>query len=172
MSVFLDNQTMFEQAINAYKHGFKSNTGCAGVAQYIDESGQNQESGRDQPHCQGGIAHLLETAVTAWNQNIKDLFSYSNHRLAVGFEYTAKYNSGHEVTYHPFKNCGDGKVHFPDGISAKNRGHFSPVYEMAHHFFILSKSSAPYVQQVVEHKGYRPEITNFDHPGLGTFIYN
>lgn len=25
------------------------------------------------------------------------------------------------MTYHPFKNCGDGKVHFPDGISAKNR---------------------------------------------------
>ncbi len=46
MSVFLDNQTMFEQA----KHGFKANTGCAGVAQYIDESGENEESGRNQAH--------------------------------------------------------------------------------------------------------------------------
>jgi hypothetical protein len=39
MAVFLENLTMFEQAINAYKHRFKSNTGCAGLTQYIDESG-------------------------------------------------------------------------------------------------------------------------------------
>jgi hypothetical protein len=31
MAVFLNNETMFEQAINAYKHGFEANTGCAGL---------------------------------------------------------------------------------------------------------------------------------------------
>ncbi len=173
MAVFLENQTMFEQAINAYKHGFKANTGCAGLTQYIDESGQNEETGRDQAHSQLGISYLLTTAVTAWNQEVRDLFNYGNNRLSVGFEYTAKYNLGHEVSYHPYKNCGDGKIHFPDGISAKSRGVFRPIYEMAHHFFALNNISDPYVKQVLEHKGYRPEgiDPNFDHPGLGTFSY-
>jgi hypothetical protein len=174
MAVFLDNQTMFEQAINAYKHGFEANKGCAGLTQYIDESGQNEESGRDQDHSQLGISYLLTTAVTAWNQKFRDLFSYGNNRLAVGFEYTAKYNLGHEVSYHPYNSCGDGKIRYPDGISSKLRGNFRPIYEMAHHFFGLNNISDPYVQQVLEYKGYRPEgiDPHFDHPGLGTLTYN
>jgi hypothetical protein len=173
MAVFLDNQAMFEQAINAYEHGFKANTRCGGVTQYIDESGQNAESGRDQAHSQLGIAHLLTAAVTAWNQNIRDLFAFGNHRLAVGFDYVAKDNLGHEVTYHPFEVC-DGKTAYPKGISNILRGTFRPIYEMAHHFFTLSNSSAPYVQQVLERNGYRPEgiDPHYDHPGLGTITYN
>jgi hypothetical protein len=158
---------------NTYKHGFKANTGCAGVAQYIDESGQNEESGRDQAHSQLGISYLLTTAVTAWNQNVRDLFTYSDHRIAKAFDYIAKYNLGHEVQWHKFKSCGDGRIHFPNGISALHRGIFRPIYEMAHHFFTLSNSSAPYVQQVLQHEGYRPEgiDPNYDHPGLGTITY-
>ncbi len=85
MAVFLDNQTMFEQAINAYKHGFKANTGCTALTQYIDESGQIEESGRDQAHSQLGISFLLTTAVTAWNQEVRDLFNNGNNRLSVDF---------------------------------------------------------------------------------------
>ncbi len=39
----------------------------AAVTLYIDQSGQIEESGRDQNHAYLGIAHLLTTAVTAWN---------------------------------------------------------------------------------------------------------
>jgi len=164
---------MFEQAINAYKHGFKSNTGCSGVLQYIDQSGQNEESGRDQAHSQLGISYLLTTAVTAWNQNVRDLFIYGNDRLSVAFEYIAKYNLGHDVSYKPYTNCGDGIVHNPNGISAQTRGVFRPTYEMAHHFFSLNNFSDPYVRDVLDSKGYRPEAIdpNYDHPGLGTFLY-
>ncbi len=59
------------------------------------------ESGRDQPHAQGGIAHLLETAVSAYNQKV-NIFHEYNNRLALGFEYTTKYNLGHDVPCHPF----------------------------------------------------------------------
>jgi hypothetical protein len=44
---------------------------------------------------------------------------------------------------------------------------------MAHHFFALNNISDPYVQQVLEHKGYRPEgiDPHLDYRGLGTFLY-
>jgi hypothetical protein len=57
------------------KHGFKSNTRCAGLTQYIDESEQNEESGRDQVQSQLGISYLLTTAVTAWNEKVRDLIN-------------------------------------------------------------------------------------------------
>jgi hypothetical protein len=45
---------------------------------------------------------------------------------------------------------------------------------MAHHFFALNNISDPYVQQVLEHLGYSPEVIDphYDHPGLRTLTYN
>ena len=79
------------------------------------------ESGRDQPHAQGGIAHLLETAVSAYNQKV-NIFHEYNNRLSLGFEYTAKYNLGRDVPYHPFEDPCHLNI-WPKGISAINRGH-------------------------------------------------
>ena len=81
MSVFCDDQEMFDHAVDVYKHGFVVNGslkgGCCSVTQYIDATGENAETGRDQPHSQGGIAHLVETALVAWNQGV-DLVSYND----------------------------------------------------------------------------------------------
>jgi len=143
--------------------------GCAGVAQYIDFSGQVAESGRDQIHTQGGIAHLLETAVSAYNQKV-NIFHEYNNRLALGFEYVAKYNLGHDVPYHPFPDpC---YLHiWPNGISSSGRGQWSLVYEMAYNYFKLVGISAPYCKQVRDLKGYTPEGTLSDHPGFGTLTF-
>jgi hypothetical protein len=145
--------------------------GCAGVAQYIDPTGQAADSGRDQPHTQGGIAHLLETAVSAYNQKV-NLFHEYNDRLALGFEYTAKYNLGHDVPYHPFPDgCRPGTFIYPNGISPSGRGQWSLVYEMAYNYFKLVGISAPYCKQVRDSKGYTPEGTQSDHPGFGTLTF-
>jgi hypothetical protein len=169
MGVFCDDQQMIDAAVDAYKNGFPTQHTMPAVSQYIDETGQCAESGRDQAHTQGGIAHLLETATTAWNQGIK-LFDVANNRLVVGFEYTAKYNLGHDVPSHPFKDF-DGKFIYPNGISVKQRGNFSPIYEMASAYFARAGIPAPYTDQVVAHPGYTPEGTNNDHPGLGTLVF-
>jgi hypothetical protein len=171
MAVFCDDRTMFNDTAYAYEHGFTntSDGGC-GVEQYIDPSGENAESGRDQPHSQGGIAHLMETAVMAYNQGVPGLLAYGDHRIVTGFEYTAKYNLGNDVPYHPFADY-SGKTIYRNGISAKNRGRFSPVYEMAHYYFAKAGYAAPYTAQVCESPGYRPEGTSGDHPGMGTLLY-
>jgi hypothetical protein len=181
IGIFCDRRDLFDKAIEAYQHGYKETfprDGRAAVTQYIDESGEVAESGRDQPHTQGGIAHLLETAVVAWNQGI-NLFPYGNDRLLAGFEYTAKYNLGNDVPYHAFIRA-NGQNPYPNGISAKGRAQFSPVYEMAYAYFTAAGMDCPWTKQVrdphrariqLEKADYSPEVTNNDHPGLGQLMF-
>ena len=186
MAVFCDDQEMFNRAVDAYKHGFVVNGslkgGCCGVTQYIDATGENAESGRDQPHSQGGIAHLVEVALVAWNQGL-DLVSYNDeegvreygvngaNRLYQGLEYTAKYNLGNEVPYHSFFEYCNNVTKYPGPISDKGRGNFSPIWEMALRLFSNAKLPAPFCRQITELKTYAPERTNSDHPGLGTLTF-
>lgn len=185
VAIFCDDQTMFDYTINAYKHGFTDTTdGLAGVTQYIDATGENAESGRDQGHSQGGIAHLMEVAMMAWNQGI-NLVPYTDatgtidakgvsygatgiNRILTGFEYTAKYNLGNEVPYHPFVT---NKVIYPNGISAIGRGSFSETYEMANYLFNQAGIPHPYTTAVLTTAGYRPEKSSGDHVGMGTLLY-
>ncbi len=186
MAVFCDDPEMFARAVAAYKHGFVVNgslkNGCCGVTQYIDATGENAESGRDQPHSQGGIAHLVEVALVAWNQGL-DLVSYNDqqgvrnygasgaNRLYLGLEYTAKYNLGEDVPYRPFyEYCNDVTI-YPGPISEKGRGNFSPVWEMAARLFTNAKLPAPYCHRIIGLAAYGPEHTNSDHPGLGTLTF-
>jgi hypothetical protein len=186
MSVFCDDQEMFDHAVEVYKHGFVVNGslkgGCCSVTQYIDATGENAETGRDQGHSQGGIAHLVETALVAWNQGI-NLVTYNDeqgvrdygvsgaNRLWLGLEYTAKYNLGNSVPYHPFFEYCNNVTKYPKGPAEKGRGNFSPIWEMSLHLFSLAKLDAPYCKEVCERVGYEPEGTNSDHPGLGTLTY-
>jgi hypothetical protein len=186
MAVFCDDQEMFDRAVDAYKHGFVVNGslkgGCCGVTQYIDATGENAESGRDQPHSQGGIAHLVEVALVAWNQGI-NLVAYNDqqgvlsygasgaNRLWLGLEYTAKYNLGNNVPYHPFFEYCNNVTKYPGPISDKGRGNFSPVWEMAARLFADAKLDAPFCRQITALPTYAPEPTNSDHPGLGTLTF-
>ena len=186
MAVFCDDQEMFDHAVDVYKHGFVVNgsmkNGCCGVTQYIDATGENAESGRDQPHSQGGIAHLIEVALIAWNQGL-DLVSYNDdlglrdygvsgaNRVWLGAEYTAKYNLGNDVPYHPFFEYCNNVTKYPGPISAQGRGNFSPMWEMAVRLFANAKLPAPFCRQIIDLSTYGPERTNSDHPGLGTLTF-
>ena len=101
IGVFCDNATIYDKAIQLFKGGSKSvypnATSCNGVLEMIDEKGQSYDSGRDQPHAQGLIAHLFDVAIVSWNQGTEDLFIYGNHRLLLAMEYAAKYNLNETV---------------------------------------------------------------------------
>jgi hypothetical protein len=186
MAVFCDDQEMFDRAVDAYKHGFvvdgSLKGGCCGVTQYIDATGEDAESGRDQPHSQGGIAHLVEVALVAWNQGV-NLVAYNDdkgvlnygvsgaNRLWLGLEYTAKYNLGNDVPYHPFFEYCNNVTKYPGLISDKGRGNFSPIWEMACRLFADAKLDAPFCRQITALSTYAPERTNSDHPGLGTLTF-
>lgn len=170
-AIFADDPAKFDYSVSAFKNGFTDGPdGCSGVTQYIcDATGQATEAGRDQGHAQGGVAHLVEVAMMAWNQGT-NLVPYANGRLVAGMEYLAQYNTNNSVPYDP---------NFPDPchvhprwmvISPIGRGSFSPIYEMANKLFTLDGAAHPFTSQVIASSGYQPEGTNSDHCGLGTLI--
>lgn len=99
MAVFLDDEAMFQQAFDLFDHG--NDNGA--LPNYIAESGQLQESGRDQAHTMLGIGCLSEMAEVAWKQGI-DLYASYDNRIMKGMEYLSKYNLGYDV---PFKTWTD-----------------------------------------------------------------
>ncbi|RMG41248.1 MAG: hypothetical protein D6719_08885 [Candidatus Dadabacteria bacterium] len=81
MGVFLDDQVIFDRAVNYYKNGY----GNGSLPNYVRPDGTTQETYRDAEHENMGIAGLAGTAQTAWHQGI-DLFGYLNNRLYAGAE--------------------------------------------------------------------------------------
>ncbi|MBS1563028.1 MAG: alginate lyase family protein, partial [Bacteroidetes bacterium] len=168
IAVFCNDRPFFESALRYYTNGW----GNGSIGNYIvSETGQVQESGRDQPHSQLGIGMLAECCAIAWNQGL-DLYGYDHNRLLKGFEYTARYNLGNSDM--PFSEWTDrtGKYHHT-AISDKGRGNLRAVYEQVYnHYVILRHLPAPFVKQAVEK--IRPEgpgLPGADHPGYGTLFF-
>ena len=176
MAIFMDDMDEFEYQRDAYLFGYQdTDDGCAAITDYVfDDSGQAQESGRDQGHVQGGIAHLTEAALSAWNQGV-DLVGVANNRLRAGVEYHARYNLGFDVpfTQDVFNPCDLFLVthRWSEAVSEEGRGDFSPVYFMSAKLFSLAGLSHPYTQQVLLSPEYLPEIGNFAHPGFGELLF-
>jgi len=167
IGVFCNDKAIFESALRYYVNGH----GDGRLTHYvINETGQIQESGRDQAHTQLGVAMLAECSEIAWHQGL-NLYGYANNRLLKGFEYVANFNLGNEV---PFVNTIDrtGKyVH--RRISQQARGELRAVYEQVYHHYVSRMGlDAPYTQKAAEK--IRPEgpgRPGADHPGYGTLFF-
>ncbi|MDR0814309.1 MAG: alginate lyase family protein, partial [Bacteroidales bacterium] len=164
--IFFDNRKMYEKAMDFYLHAHDNGT----IANYINgETGQIQESGRDQGHCMLGLGAMATVCELAWNQG-DDLYSALDNRLLKGFEYVAKYNLGQDV---PFSTWTDitGKYSNWTKISDISRGKFMPVFEMVYNHYVRRKGlSMPYTQQVLEK--IRPEGFDRDQPAFGSLLFN
>lgn len=150
IGIFTDRRDIFLSAFNHLKSGETNGA----IDHYFNTWGQCQESGRDQGHAQMGLGFLTVAAQIAWNQGY-DLFSAYHNRLALGYEYTASYMLGNDVRYVRYTNF-RGKQVFGDSISAKGRGHFSPIYERTyHHYHDIMGMEMPFTRQALEKS--RPE---------------
>lgn len=176
MAIFMDDQDIYNFQRQAYISGYNLVDGCNSLTDYIPfATGQAFETGRDQAHVQGGIAHLTEAALSLWNQG--DEFVYlENNRLLAGVEYHARYNLGFNDLPPYIRNIPNRcNVRVPGlnatQISTEDRGDFSPVYYMSAKLFSKAGLEYPNTEAVLRSPGYSPEITNFAHPGLGTFTF-
>jgi len=141
MGVFLDDRAMFDRA----KDYFLKGKGNGAIGMYFMESGQCQETGRDQAHTQMGLEFLANTCETAWIQGV-DLYSALDNRLLKGFEYTAKYNLGYDVPYVPYKSF-EGRYHYRN-LSDDSRGRLRPMYERIYNHYHNRKGlKAPFTKQ-------------------------
>ena len=168
MAVFLDDEKMFNEAIERYLEAGYDN---GSLPNYVAETGQLQESGRDQAHCMLGLGCMAEICEVAWVQG-REIYSALDNRLLKGYEYTSKYNLGHDDM--PFFTWTDktGKYCKWTTISDKARGQFRSVFEIAYaHYVNRMGLEMPYTKEVLEKT--RPEGKGWtcDHPGFGTLLF-
>ena len=114
-----------------------------------------------------GFVYLGCAAEIAGKQG-EDLYGALDNRLALGFEYTAKYNLGREVPYEPYRRHA-GRYYYPK-ISDRSRGRFSGIYERVyHHYHDRMGLEMPFTAQVI--KKTRPERWRSAHASWGTLMY-
>ncbi len=149
MGIFLDDHAMFQKAVDYFLHG----DGNGAVNHYFKESGQCQESGRDQGHTQMGLEYLVNSAEIAWKQGV-DLYSAYDNRLAKGFGYVAKYNLGNDVPFEYYESY-QGKYKHTE-IAEKGRGQLRPMYDkIVNHYHNRMGLDMPWCQKALEKT--RPE---------------
>ncbi|MDD4992210.1 MAG: alginate lyase family protein [Paludibacter sp.] len=165
IGVFCDNRQIFDRALTYYYAG----TGNGSILNYVvNESGQNQESGRDQPHSHLGISFLALAAETAFHQDLNVYGAYNN-RLLKAFEYTSKYNLGFDDV--PFEPTFDrtGKYNHKV-ISTKDRRKILTGSEMVfNHYKNRMGVEAPFTEKTALNA--RPETSSYDMPGTGTLLF-
>ncbi|RKZ13176.1 hypothetical protein DRQ32_02185, partial [bacterium] len=81
MGVFLDDQAMFDRAVNY----FRSGEGNGSLPNYVFPDGTTQETWRDVEHENMGITGLTGSAQIARHQGV-DLYGYLDNRLRAGAE--------------------------------------------------------------------------------------
>lgn len=181
LAILLDKPEMMQKAADRYLNAY-----CTGsIRYYVDgETGQCQESGRDQTHAQLGLGMMSMLCEVAWKQGL-DLYGALDNRLLAGYEYTAKYNLGYDV---PFKYMPEatGKYNWYeiDQVDKNEvltgqrtegrRGKFSPVYERCYNHFVRRCGlQMPYVKEVIDKVGPEGDgAPDVAHLGFGTFLYN
>ena len=132
IGIFTDRPDIFKRAGDRYFWG--PNNG--GITKYIYPNGQIQETTRDWPHVQLGLGEFAKAAQIAWTQGV-DFYGVADNRLALGFEYTAKYMLGEEVPVY-----GD--------ISTRGRGEFRDIYESVFsHYTNVKKIAMPFTKEAV-----------------------
>ncbi len=165
IGVFCDNREMFDRAVKYYYSG----SGNGSVLNYIvNESGQGQESGRDQPHAHLGISFLALAAEIGYQQGL-NMYGVYDNRLLKAFEYTSKYNLGFDDV--PFEPTFDrtGKYNHTI-ISTKDRRKILTGSEMVfNHFKNRMGIEAPFTEKTANNA--RPETMSYDMPGAGTLMF-
>jgi hypothetical protein len=169
IGVFCEEPTLFEDALRFAAAG--AGNGSV-LHRIVTDTGQGQESGRDQGHEQLAVGLTGALAQVAWNQGV-DLWAYDDHRILANFEYAARYNLGGDVPFTPDLDR-TGK-YIKKTVSATGRGTMPPIYEMAYaHYAGVRGLDTPYTKAAVFRGtgGARVvEGSNDDLPSWGTFAY-
>lgn len=185
LAVWTEDHQMYADAVAYFRDGY----GNGSVEHYVQdpETGQVQESGRDQSHTQTGLGLLVAVAQSGWNQRAvnPDWGTLAGHpdgtnRLLKGLEYTAKFNIGLDVPYTPMAGVGytlaqvmqnNSWMAGPD-IAQENRGQLGAMWYSAYRLFHdcagLPDSAMPYTRQVLDRLDAF-ESAALDFPSYGAF---
>ncbi len=149
--IFLQDSTIYRTAINYHLNAYDNGA----LPHYISETGQCQESGRDQSHVQLGLEALAQTCEMAYEQG-DDLWGALENRLLKGFEYTAKYNLGYEVPFSVWNDC-TGLYCEWTTPSEMGRGKLWDIYRLPYQHYVGRMGlKMPYTERIV--KGEKTKV--------------
>lgn len=164
--IFLNDRKLYEDAIDFFYHGNDNGS----LPNYIAESGQSQEAGRDQQHAMLGVSCLADMAEVAWTQG-DDLYGALDNRIMKGYEYIAKSNLGYDVPFVKWKDI-TGKYSHLSTFGKGGMGRFRSVFEIAYNHYVVRKGlEMPYTKIVLGL--VRPEGPGVacDNTGFGSLLY-
>ena len=169
-AIFLEDSTLYRAAIDYH---LNANDNGA-LPRYIGQTGQCQETGRDQAHVQLGLGALCDICEMAWAQG-DDLWGALDNRLMKGLEYTARYNLGHDVPFETWQDCTGLYCDWTEP-GAMQRGRIRCIYDAAYkHYTTVKGLKMPYTKKLLElqRKAERrgeiirdPEADRFDVKGV------
>ena len=158
------DSAMYRAAIDYHLHA--NDNGA--LPNYIDETGQCQETGRDQSHVQLGLEALCDICEMAWQQG-DDLWGALDNRLMKGIEYTAKYNLGHDVPFETWTDCTGLYCDWTEP-GAMGRGRLWDIYQQPYNHYVKRKGlKMPYTKKVLalqDKAGRRGENREVHAPGV------
>lgn len=158
-AIVMEDSVMYRQAVDYYLNGYDNGS----LPRYISETGQSQETGRDQGHAQLGLEAMADICEMAWTQG-DDLWGALDNRLMKGFEYAARYNLGYGV---PFKTWQDLTGLYCDWTEPgeMGRGKLWDIYQKPYdHYVKVKGQKMPYTKKVLalqskaERKGESREV--------------
>ena len=132
-AIFLEDSTMYKASVDYFLHANDNGS----LPKYISETGQCQETGRDQGHVQLGLEALAETCEMAWEMG-DDLWGALDNRLLKGYEYTAKYNLGYDVPFETWTDC-TGLYNDWTEPGQMGRGNLWKIYDIAYNHYVGRK---------------------------------
>ncbi len=178
IAIFCDRRDIYDRMVGYFKFGAGNGSIYNAVPRLYKEGlAQQQESGRDQGHCQLGIGLMASVCEMAWNQN-EDLYGWANNRFMYAAEYVARYNNGEEVPFTEYQwgTGRDGKLQSHGVVSNAGRGEYRAIWEMIYNHYAKRKGlNVPNIERRAQLM--RPEggpgghATTFDQPGFGTLLY-
>ena len=144
-AIFLEDKELYQHALNIYLHANDNGS----LPNYISETGQCQETGRDQGHVQLGLGAMCEICEMAWEQG-DDLWGALDNRLMKGMEYTAKYNLGYDVPFQTWTDC-TGLYNDWTEPGSMGRGRIRCIYNLPYQHYVGRKGlKMPYTKKVLE----------------------
>lgn len=142
--IYLEDTTIYRAAIDY--HLMANDNGA--LPNYISETGQCQETGRDQNHVQLGLEALAHICEMAWEQG-DDLWGALDNRLMKGFEYAARYNLGYDVPFDTWTDC-TGLYNDWTMPGEMGRGRLWDIYQLPYKHYVERKGlKMPYTKKVL-----------------------
>lgn len=169
-AIFLEDSTLYQASIDYFLHAYDNGS----LPRYIGETGQCQETGRDQAHAQLGLGAMSDICEMAWGQG-DDLWGAFDNRLMHGMEYSARYNLGYDVPFETWNDC-TGLYGGWTEPGPMGRGRTWDIYRPAYYHYTKVKGlNMPYTKRLLalqdkaERKGEMEENTEgrrFQVPGV------